>query len=290
MSTITTPTSQPQPKSVAYGLGVLNLLGTVDRAAYRLETGEDAPTYDSTLPTKGWRDITADPRKPYTYVTYVDGGVSSGPPKEQTITIPGAQALALNLYGIHSFPKYDIALTVARTVSSQPGDQTNSPVNPDYLSTEDQATALTAEFGLNRDSVIDGSQVQGIYTTDYGTEKRRLWLINFRGTDVNVGSMLKEKYLNGVGNPGTWDLSGPEPNWISSQPTQQSMRPANPVQPMPMRRLLSNEKFNATLMGWQIDRTDLGGNATSGTSSISSTDLMTTLGRIDAGVQQLLQR
>lgn len=287
MSRITVPTSQPQPNQAAYGLQLLNMLSTTDRASYKAETGIDADTMDPSLPPKTWQDLNAPTSGNYTYITYIDGGLSAGAPKLRTITIPGSYARALNMPGIHSYAPYVIAATNARTVGDIPGDMTNSPIVPLYLSMKDDAIELAGEWGLNSDAVIDGSEIAGLFKTQYpADELRRLWLINFKGTDVNAGQFLEEKNHQGVGAPGKWDVtSGVEPNWISSVPTTPPV--VGPPQPVPMRQLMKNEAFNADIAGWEVVRTDLPGTspatppaATAAGLTDDQSDLLTHIGAV----------
>lgn len=248
-------TSKPQPSDAAYGIDVLKLFKEYDRSGYNAAFGVDPPTYNPALPTKSWFDSAADLTEEYTYTTYdASGGLSGGIPALKTITIPGVQALAVNIPGVHSYPPYAIEPTTAGVVD--PTGLTVSPVVASNLSTRDQAVALAAEIGLGPE-VIGEFTMTPLYKIAYPeSEKRRIWIINFKSAQVTVGRLLQAKSKNGVGAPGHWNLDGAEPNWISELPSPNSMPPANPLQPVPMRELLANEKFNLTLGGVQVERTD----------------------------------
>lgn len=253
------PVIQPQPNQAAYGLDVLKLAKEYDRAGYSAAFGVDPPTYDPSKPTKTWTLQVSDP---YTYISFVVTGLAL--PDRRAFMLSAADALAVNMPGAHSYPAYVVDPTTAREIDLVAGITVN-PLPPEELSTRDQAIKLAADFGMNSDAVVDMSLKLGIYQTIYPpTELRRRLAINFKGTNILVGKLLVEKYANGAPDaqgkeaPGVWHLDGPEPNWISGVISPANLPPPNPSQPVPMRDLLSNEKFNVALTGVEIVRTDLG--------------------------------
>lgn len=281
--------SNPPPITAPTGLGALQTLPTFSRVSYLAASGVDAPTYDTTRLTKGWLDTSADPTKPYTYSTYVDGGLSAGTPVLKTITIPGSEAASLNLPGVHSYPPY--------VVEAAPGVVTLNPdgtIVPEgdkgkYLCNLADANNLAALLGLNSDAVVDTSWNNGQYKTSYPpTETRRLWGINVKGVTLNAETLIIEMNANGVGAPGKWDLTGAEPNWISGVPS--SFPPPNPAQPIPMRVMNSNEGFTATLMGWEVEPTNQNGAMMStGSGGLTSTQDMN-LTAAAAGVAKIMKQ
>jgi hypothetical protein len=89
------------------------------------------------------------------------------------------------------------------------------------------------------------------------SELRRAWDIVFKGSPLNVGMLLAQKYAKGIGAPGHWDTSGSDAVWVSDPPAPTGLDDTRPPRPMPMRDLLPNEVFKAGLMGVGISRTDL---------------------------------
>lgn len=279
------PVIQPQPNQAAYGLDVLKLAKEYDRAGYSAAFGVDPPTYDPSKPTKTWTLQVSDP---YTYISFVVTGLAL--PDRRAFMLSAADALAVNMPGAHSYPVYVVEPTGAKTIDQGIGI-TLSPVPPEELSTHNQALKLAADFGMNSDAIEDGSLRVGFFTTIYpATELRRRWMIKFKGTDILVGKLLVEKYANGVPDaqgkeaPGVWNLDGPEPNWISGVISPANLPAPNPSQAVPMRDLLSNEKFNVALTGVEIVRTDLGTVNQNPAGSGLTGDQDAVLRRIDANV------
>lgn len=251
MTPISTPINKPQPTDSAYGIDVLKTFTEYSRATYLQTFGVDADTYDPSLPTKTWFDSSADPSQSYTYLTFIAQNGLAAPVKTM-LTITGAQASKINLYGLHSYPAYAIAPTAAAVVD--PTGITNSPVQAADLSTRDQAVALATALGLDPSTVTEITMAP-LYKIAYpSTEPRRIYVVTFKGIALTVGRLIQEQNANGVGAPGGWNLDGPEPNWISAIPS--TLPPANPVQPVPMRDLMPNEAFQVGLMGVEIIRTD----------------------------------
>ena len=224
------PTPQPQPSDAFYDISELNLFTDFTRVTYRAAAGEDAPTGDNTKRPKAWLDSSLVAKAPTDQVTYkvidATGAVSS-------ITMSVAEASAVNIAGYHSFPPYVVAPTSATAGGVG--------INPQYLSTLDQANQLAAAWSLDASAVTENVFAGPLQIVYPPSEIRREFQIAFKGVQCNVGVFLAEQSANGVGTPGTWDLTGPEPNWISTQPSPQTF--VLPPWPDPIRNLLSNEKL-----------------------------------------------
>ena len=224
------PTPQPQPSDAFYDISKLNLFTDFSRVTYLAAAGEDAPTGDNTKRPKSWLDTSLSSKAPTDQVTYkvidATGALSS-------ITMTVAEASAVNIAGYHSFPAYVVAPTGATAGGAG--------LNPGYLSTRDQANQLAAALSLDASAVTENVLAGPLQIVYPPSEIRREYQINFKGVPCNVGVFLAEQNANGVGSPGAWDLTGPEPNWISSQPSPQTF--VLPPWPDPIRNLLPNEKL-----------------------------------------------
>ena len=225
------PTPQPQPAEAFYDISKLNLFTDFSRVTYRAAAGEDAPTGNSTLRPKTWLDTSLASKAPTDQVTYkvidATGALSS-------ITMSVAEASAVNIAGYHSFPDYVVSPTGATAGGAG--------LNPGYLSTRDQANQLAAAWGLDSAVAVNEANFGGPFSIVYPpSEIRREFQIAFKGVQCNVGVFIAEQNQNGVGTPGAWDLTGPEPNWISAQPSPQAF--VLPPWPAPVRNLLPNEKL-----------------------------------------------
>jgi hypothetical protein len=237
------PTSQPQPDAPFYPADVLKLFRSFTRQSYKDAAGIDAPTGDPTKRPKYWFDSSLVGRDPDEIVTYsfIDRGRANAV-RKMMMTV--AEARSVNIPGIHSYPDYVVAPTSAYAFG--PGND-GVPIrlaglNADILSTRKQAEDLAKAWGVDPSTVVDeaafGGPIQYVFPVE---ENRRKWGVPFNGVHRNVGTFLKEMYANGVGNPGKWDLTGPEPNWISSVPTVQNFD--LPPWDEPVRDLLTNEAF-----------------------------------------------
>jgi hypothetical protein len=248
---VSVPAAPSQPNQQFYGGAALNLFQTYDRATYLQAFGVQAPTYDPSRPSKGWFDSTQDANDHTSLVTYGYWESQTGPslPARANESMTPAEAASVNIPGIETFPQYVIAPSQVT--------QAGSGIDPTNLSVFAEAVSLAAELGLPTSAVADGSFTGPFPTVYPAGEQRRLWVVMFKGVASYAGALLAQQYAQGVGAPGSWDVSGAAPVWKSTQPA--AAPPLNPSsRPVPQRPLLPNEIFSVTLMGWSIERTDLG--------------------------------
>lgn len=250
MSLVSLPVIPAQPDLPYYPGDSLQIFTTYTRASYSAAGGGDPPTGDPTKRPKYWFD--SGPGSPSDAVTYwaIDTTNPQKPVMVQ-ITMSRAEAAAVNIPGVHSYPAYVLAPTDAYTVDSA-GNKL-SGVDPKQLSTEDQAKQLATIWGLDPATVVSQNVIGGQYAYVWpADEPRRMWEILLNGVLHNVGIFLWEQNTNGVGAPGSWNMAGGEPNWISALPATQNF--PLPAWPTPVRPLLANEAgpVIAGLMGGAI--------------------------------------
>lgn len=248
-------TNQPspgQPTAAYYPTTALQLFPSYTRATFLAAFGYDAPTYDSTKKPKDWFDRTlqGQPTDTVTY-NYVDTSVP-GKPVIGTMSMSVAEAGAPNFPGVHSFPSYGIAPTTATEQLLGSPAQT---INPATLSTSDQANQLAQAWNVPPTDINQWTP-GGPITFDWGTETRRVYQILYNGFQLNVGQYVAMMYANGIGAPGSWNLTGPQPVWVSTLPAA-AVPTLNPW-PEPVRALLPNEALWSGLFGGcEVYRTDM---------------------------------
>ena len=209
--------------------------------SYKAATGLDAPDYDPTRDIKLW--LATDAHQGLNrYHTWTE----TEAPEYVHFNLPAWIARSVNFPPqAHVYPPWNPPPSDAVLVS---GGVPVSPINPRYLSNESEADLLYSQLG--------GTGGVQLWTPDpgpgnihvqYGTDPRREFQFNWQGQLLNVGFLLAEKYANGVGAPGTWDLSGPEPRWIPAPPPV--LPPTYKVVPMPMRELFAFEQWDVPPVG-----------------------------------------
>jgi hypothetical protein len=245
---VSQPAPQPQPNLAYYGVEALYLFNTFTRDTYQTAFGVSAPPYDPSRLIKTWFDSTADTSNASNVSVYK---ILTQDAKAnwilQQLVIPASEAAAVNLPGTITYPVY----TPAPSKATRGG----SGINETYLSLLSDAQTLMAELGGT--SIIDegASPVfPVIYPAD---EPRRVWDIMFKNAPLNVGLLLADMYVKGIGAPGHWDTSGADAVWVPDPPAPTGLDDTRTPRPMPMRDLLPNEVFKAGLMGVGISRTDL---------------------------------
>jgi hypothetical protein len=265
------PAPSPQPHLKTYATSALNLFtdrGTpgigwgYTRQSYFEAFGVYAPDFDSSRPVQSWFDSTAHPDQPYSY--NVLGRSHAGLAILEKKTMPGAHARTVNLSGENDYPPYVIEDTNAY---QDLGTWGHSPINPVYLSTEEEATALMEEWRTELDLECRDLKEQNDPKFPYvypSEEKRRVWFFTCDGAgDTGIiypGIALADKNAEGVGHPGEWDLSQ-----MASQGPMWEPEPEGPSEPsdpnnvivMPLRDLMDNERLTAGTVV-MVERTDLG--------------------------------
>lgn len=241
------PTPQLQPTAPNYGTNVLAVLPNYTRASYQAAFGKQAPAFDMNLPAKTWFDSTQDCSSPTKTVTYNKLNLAGNIATESAFTIPACQASKVNLPGSVTYPPYVVAPS---QVTQNPGGQ---GVNPNYLSTSDQAAAVVAEIG---DSTIRVSQqAMAFYTYNFpANEPRRFFVLNAL---CNVGIMELQRNANGIGYPGHWVAGNGCWDWVNDPAAPDGSASTLAPTPQPVRALYANESFTSTLMGAQITRSDV---------------------------------
>ena len=264
----------PQPSVAVYGPDDLQLFVSYTRATYLTAFGVDAPTYNPTpdpaknftARSKSWWDSgaasKADAFGNVTYSALAAMQPNPATPVYESLVMTLAEAMAVNIPGIHSYPPYVIQPT--QTTSG------GSVINPVYLSTSDQANAIMA--------AVSGTSLS-MESYSYPTnEPRRVYNFLFKGQLVNVGQCVQLMNAEGVGAPGTWNLMGAFPAWVTAVPSVLPM--PNPSWDIPQRPLLPNEIIVPAQLppNWNIARTDMQSAATQsagggGLSSAQATQL-----------------
>jgi hypothetical protein len=252
MSNSIGPVSEPvvpaQPSAESYSVQDLALFKSYSRQSYRAAFGLEAPAYDPSRLRKSWFDSTVDVSDPSNVAVYrVASQDQNGNAILRQIVIPAQEAATVNLPGAIQYPPYIVAPTGAT--------RDGSSMNPIYLSLESDAQALVKELGGNN---LRQEELPP-FTSDYPSdEPRRPWEFLVRGSPVNVGALLLGRNTQGVGSPGHWDLSSPQPVWMPDPPAPTGADDTRSPREMPVRNLLPNEKLFTGLMGIPgVERTDL---------------------------------
>ena len=251
---VTVATPQPQPAVATYNTSALTTYPQYTRSSYIAVTGRQAPNYDGTMPTKLWSatDATAFGWYPPASETFT------------TFTMTAAQAAAVNIPGVQTFPPYTIAPTTATQVGPLLAQPNAIPAGS--LATMAQGIAMAEAWGMSPPAaavaVSDTYNTQfAPFSISYNGDSRQWLTINWNGLLINVGEMLQSEYANGVGAPGSWTNTvnpapGTNPVWVSVPAVNP---PVNPSGPVPMRQLNSdgatNEAWVATLGGLEIANT-----------------------------------
>ena len=163
------------------------------------------------------------------------------------IVMPAQEAATVNLPGAIQYPPYVVAPTFAT--------RGGSSLNAIYLSLESDARALMQELGGDNLQQEDLPSFPASYPND---ELRRPWYFLLQGQPVNVGALLLSRNAQGVGAPGHWDVSSPQPVWVPDPAGPTGADDTRPLREMPVRDLLPNEQLYAGLMGiLGVVRTDL---------------------------------
>jgi hypothetical protein len=237
----------PQPDLECYGIQSLALFVSYTRDSYLAAFGVQAPAWDPTRLTKTWFDSTVDTSNPANTATYNIVAVnSSGVWGLQPLSIAAGEAATVNLTGSVTYPPY----TVAPTDATSGG----AVINPDYLSLQSDAQALMATLsGTDLTEETGNASFPILYPAD---EPRRIWDFYVNGILCNAGQLLLQMNANGIGAPGSWQITASGPVWTST-PSPTGLTDTSAPRPMPVRNLLPNEQLQTGLMGVSVIRTDL---------------------------------
>lgn len=186
--------------------------------------------WNSNFPPKFWRDPVAITSSSTSYNSVGQAGI-------QKFVVSAAQ-WDFNIPPIKvDYPPYVVGPTQANIGGSQ--------INPQRLSTRDQANSLAGQLGLSTTSISE-RQLQG-FPVSYGSEERRTWQILFNGILYNVGDLLAIQNEFGVGAPGHWVGVQwvPDPN--------ETVIPKDPPVQVPLRDLKPEESIVQVLGGWVVE-------------------------------------
>jgi hypothetical protein len=248
------PVAPEPPSQAEYPLQALELFPRLTRAIYAEKFGEEAAPWDTTKRIKRWGDTSvlassSDPDSDlvsYLYFERDTQGVTAI--KKMTITV--RQASEVNLPGTTVYPKYTVAATPAEILLP---DGSRTPLGSAVLATREQAELIRSDI---QGSDIQASDIGSPFAIDWHDDARRQYTVLWRGRQLLVATLIGMKYANGIGAPGSWDLAGQEPRWISSIPQSQP-QDLRPEIPMPVRPLKPFETVKSTLFGALIHRSDL---------------------------------
>jgi len=246
------PISQPvvpaQLNTEFYTIQDLALFKTYSRDSYRAAFGVEAAAYDPSRLMKSWFDSTVDVSDPSNVAVYrVVAQNQSGNGILRQMVMPAQEAATVNLPGAIQYPPYIVAPTLAT--------RGGSILNPIYLSLQSDAQSLMTELGGTNLQQEDLTSFPASYPAG---EARRQWSFLVQGQAVNVGALLLMRNAHGVGAPGHWDVSSPQPLWVPDPPAPTGADDTRPPRAMPVRDLLPNEQLYTGLMGiLGVVRTDL---------------------------------
>lgn len=245
---VSPPVVPAQPNSEFYNIQDLVLFKAYSRDSYRAAFGVEAAAYDPTRVLKSWFDSTVDVSGPGNVAVYrVVAQDPTGNGILRQMVMPAQEAATVNLSGAIPYPPYIVAPTLAT--------RGGSTLNAIYLSLESDAQALMTQLGgtgLQQEELVS-------YPASYpGDELRRQWYFLVQGQPVNVGALLLMRNAQGIGAPGHWDVSSPQPVWVPDPPAPTGEDDTRPPRAMPVRDLLPNEQLYTGMMGiLGVVRTDL---------------------------------
>ncbi len=242
------PVIPPQPDLLAYGIQELGLFNTYTRESYLATFGAQAPAWDTSRVTKTWFDTSVDTSDPGNVAVYkIVAPDQNGVWAPRQMVLPAQEAATVNLPGALTYPPYVIAPTQTSTGGAL--------IDPIYLSLEADAQVLMTALGGSGLVAEAGNAVFPIvYPPD---EPRRMWDFTVNGVACNAGTLLAAENANGVGAPGSWQITAAGPVWVAAPLASTGLNDTRPATPMPVRDLLPNETLQAGLMGVSVVRTDL---------------------------------
>jgi hypothetical protein len=246
------PVSQPvvpaQPNTEFFSVQDLALFRSYSRDSYRAAFGVQAAAYDPARLRKSWFDSTVDVSNPNNVaIYYVPAMDQNGHGALRQMVMPAQEAATVNLPGAISYPPYVVAPTLAT--------RGGSTLNPIYLSLESDAQFLMIELGGANLQQEELASFPASYPND---EPRRAWCFVLQGQTINAGALLFSRNAQGMGVPGHWDVSSPQPVWVSDPPAPTGADDTRPPREMPVRSLLPNEQLYTGPLGIPgVQRIDL---------------------------------
>ena len=259
---VSVPVVPAQPNQAVYGLHALELFHDFSadprvkpRDAYVQAFGVPAPNWDPSWPAQYWFDSSVDVSKPDNMAVYESVQNQGAAASIVQVHYPAARAAVVNIPGLNTYPAYVIAPTDAKLGGN--------PMNPELLSTREDALALAAVLGIPPSKVVETSM--GLQVSYPPTEFRRMNAIMYGGTGgftgipMFAGELLKQQNAKGVGHSGSWNLTPQGAVWTSTPDGPDGITAGQPttIVPVPVRPLLENERIQGGLIGSSIVRTDL---------------------------------
>lgn len=182
---------------------------TYTRASFQAAAGIQAPTWNPAYPIKDWCDPAAKAGVDSTYQVW---NGSDTAPALVPLTIPGAEAMTVNLPGAPVFAPYVPAPTLATRQTSFAGMFfAPQKVDPLTLSSRADADRLAAIAGA---TVMDPSLANQFLVWNWNGETRRPYVLvppGFTGDATvggqNVGAILAAVNAQGVAAPGHFSAS-----------------------------------------------------------------------------------
>lgn len=272
---VSLPVAPPQPDEDIYSPVNLALFQEYTRESYRSTFGVDAPPWDAARLYKAWFDSSVFTPQPNTVTYQIFGQDATGAWGFQNLTLAFADAAAVNLPGAITYPKYVVQPTAATRGASG--------MSANYLSLASDANALLPTFGGT--SIVDQG-ITPVFPVVYpADEPRRMWaIVAPNGNQLNVGLLLLERNVGGIGSPGRWDTSadsspGGYPVWLADPAAPSGLDDTRPHCAMPVRALLPNERIGIQTLGILaspvIMRSDLGQAAAELAGQFTPTDRQT---------------
>jgi hypothetical protein len=173
-------------------------------------------------------------------------------PVQVDMTMTPERAASVNLPGRYAWPRWTPAPTPAVTQVQMPnGGVVDLAIMPVELSQETEAAVLAVELGGS----YSERKPSPPFAVNYHDDPRRVWMVQVDGTEHNAGTLLAQKYANGVGAPGAWSKSDGPGNlhWDILPQIEQPLDAKEQWTPVPVRPLDENEGLEQVFGGvWQV--------------------------------------
>jgi len=262
------PVEPPQSNQEFYGLEALLLVKTYTRDSFR-SAGNGDPVFDPSRPEQNWWDNTYDGKSgpvSFNAIQYAADGAAA----IVQITQDAKAMSTPNFKGLPHYPAWVPPPTAA--VQPRASGASATPVDPNDLSTPEQAQALFVELGGTRvvDTGASSVTLPGIgeivFPISYpaGDSRRAFAIVLADGKIANVGQAMAEKDGAGVGHPGRWISDSMRTSGLHWQvdPVPDGGSSTAAAVPPPCRALKPNEQLHTMTVGTffratQIRRTDL---------------------------------
>lgn len=244
----------------------LNLFPEYTRDSYKLATGQDAPPFDGAYGIKNWVDPNACTQGESTVSYFFLSGTVYN-----SFTIPCFLARTVNLPGTPNYPARVVSPSDAYVAGP---NGFKGALRAEYLSTPEEAQALSSAFTAATGDLFPVTEDTLASPFGYvypATDSRRLFLI----AGDYVAWYLKQRDERGVGYPGTWtrNADGHFVFVFKDIPAKASLPPV----PTPIRPLRAGESLIQTLMGVQVQISDVSTSAPGLTFTQADRDLLTKL-------------